>query len=100
MAHAAQFGEGGFLHVRRQCFAMPAILVDNLRKTVALLRLGDDAGWLLLLIQRVGVGAIDGVEIVAINFDGVPAESTGASGIGRAVPTEVRFAALAEAVHI
>src|SRR5262249_35793499 len=81
VAHAAEFGEGGFLHVRRQRLAVPAVLIGYLGKTVALLCLGDETGRLLLLVQRLGVGAVDGVEIVAVQLDGVPAEGASARGV-------------------
>ena len=100
VTHAAELGEGGLLLFGVERLAVPAVLVGHERKAVALLRLGDEAGRLFLLSQRLGVGAIDGVEIVAVQLDGVPAEGAGAGGVGGAVPAEVRLAALAETVHV
>src|SRR5579885_3003286 len=78
---------------------MPAILVLDLRESLALDCFGDNERRLLVLLRRLDVGCLNLIEVMAVNFNGMPAERAGACSVGVAIPAEHRLAALAEAVH-
>ena len=88
----------GLIGVQR--LAVPAFFVRQKRDPVALFGLGDDPDRLVGHGQRFGVGAVNSVQIVAVDLNRVSAERGGTGGINRAVPAEVGLAALPQAVHV
>ena len=63
-------------------------------------RPGHQAGRLLFLGQGLPVGPVNGVQVVAVQLDGVPAEGPCPRSISGTVPAEIRLAALAQAIHV
>ena len=100
VADAAQLLDGALGHIRRQGLAVPAVLVLDFGETLALDRPGDDHGRLFGVRQRLAVRPVDGAEVVAVDDDRVAAERLHAAAVGVEVPTELRLAALAEAVDV
>jgi hypothetical protein len=98
VAHAAELLDRLVRVVER--LAVPTGLVLDLLHALALDRLCDDHGRLSRGLCSFCVGAIDRLDVVAVDLDRVPAEGAGAVGVGIEVPAVHCFAALAEPVDV
>ena len=79
---------------------MEAVLVLDVGIALALDRLRDDHDRLARDVDRLGVGAVDRLDVVAVDLDRVAAEGARAVGVGVEIPAVHRLAALAEPVHV
>ena len=80
--------------------AVEAVAVLDRAHALALDRARDDRDRLPVAGQRLLVGAVDLVEVVAVDLDRPPAERLRPPHIRGGVPAEHRLAALAEPVHV
>src|SRR5579884_1441952 len=95
VSFAAQLvdGPGGIVWFER--LAVLTLFVLEEGHAGALLGLGDDQHRLAAMRRCFTVGAVDGRQIVAVDFDRVPAESFGPRGVGGAVPAQLGRSPLA-----
>ena len=80
--------------------AVEARLVLDRGHALALARPRDDHRRPALGLERLGVGAVDRLDVVPVDHDRVPAERLRALPVGVGVPAEHRLAALAEPVDV
>ncbi len=78
---------------------LAGLVLDGL-DALALLRLGEDHRRLPGRRDRLVVGALDRVDVVAVDRDRVPAEALGAAHVAVEVPAVHRLARLAEPVDV
>ena len=95
----AKLGNGPLGLVLAKRLAVTSVSILQLGKSLAFEGLGDNHRRPVLLLG-LGVGAVDGGRIVAIDLDGVPAECGDALGVGPGIPAEGGGPALAEAVDV
>ncbi len=98
VAHAAELRDRGLGIVQR--LAVEAVPVLDRGHALALQRAGDDHDRLALERERLGVGAVDGLDVVPVHLQRVAAERTRAVDVAARVPAVHRLAALAEPVHV
>ena len=79
---------------------MEAVLVLDLGIALALDRLRDDDDGLAGDVRRLGVRAVDRLDVVAVDLDRVAAEGARAVGVRVEIPAVHRLAALAEPVDV
>src|SRR5437016_1135922 len=95
-----QFLQGLIFFILGNRLAMPALLVLKEGDALALLGFGDDHRRLAFGLKRLGVGLVDLLVVVAINFDGMPAKGLRTGRVGRCVPAQLGLTTLAQTVAV